>query len=231
MHVYLDIETIPSQSEAVRAEIEAGISAPASYKKPETIAAWERDEKPAAVEEAWRKTAFNGDRGEIVCIAWAFDNGPARSASRSLDVTERYVIHEFFDALKEAVYGEPGRPQSPTFIGHNVKDFDLRFLFQRSVIHGIRPPVHLPHDARYNGDRVFDTMTAWAGWGQRISLARLCTALGLPLKGDEIGEEIDGSMVWDFVKAGRIDEVAAYCRADVQRTREVYKRLTFQEAV
>ena len=230
MHIFLDIESIPSQSEAVRAEIEAGISAPASYKKPETIAAWERDEKPAAIEEAWRKTALSGDRGEIVCIAWAFDDGPISSRSRALNGSERFVIRDFFYELREAVYSEQGRPQSVTFVGHNVKDFDLRFLFQRSVIHGIRPPVHLPHDARYNGDRVFDTMTAWAGWGQRISLARLCTALGLPMKGDEIGEEIDGSMVWDFVKAGRIDEVAAYCRADVERVRAVYKRLTFQEA-
>lgn len=230
MNLFLDIESIPSQSKAVRAEIEAGISPPASYKKPETIDAWERNEKPAAVEEAWRKTALSGDRGEIVCIAWAFDNRRVESASRLLDTSESFLIRHFFGALNEAVYSEQGRPQSVTFVGHNVKDFDLRFLFQRAVIHGIRPPIHLPHDARYNGDRVFDTMTAWAGWGQRISLARLCTALGLPMKGDEIGEEIDGSMVWDFVKAGRIDEVSAYCRGDVERVRAAYKRLTFQEA-
>lgn len=229
MQVFLDIESIPSQSESVRAEIEASISPPASYKKHETIFAWELDEKPKLVEEAWRKTALSGDRGEIVCIAAAVNNEVVISWQRGLNSNEEYVISGFFKWLKLVAF-EPGRPSAVTFVGHNVKDFDLRFLFQRAVIHGIRPPIHLPHDARYNGDRVFDTMTAWAGWGQRISLARLCTALGLPMKGEEIGEEIDGGMVWDFVKSGRIDEVAAYCRGDVERVRAIYKRLTFQEA-
>ena len=59
---------------------------------------------------------------------------------------------------------------------------------------------------------------------------RLCRALGLPQKGDEIGEDIDGSKVWDFVQAGRLDDVATYCCGDVERVREVYNRLTFAVA-
>jgi predicted PolB exonuclease-like 3'-5' exonuclease len=75
---------------------------------------------------------------------------------------------------------------------------------------------------------VFDTMTAWAGWGGRVSLARLCAALGLPAKGSEIGEdEMDGSRVWDFVQAGRLDDVAEYCRGDVERVRLLHHRLNF----
>lgn len=70
-------------------------------------------------------------------------------------------------------------------------------------------------------------MTAWAGWGGRVALDRLCAALGLPEKGSEIGEDIDGAKVWDFVRAGRIEEVAAYCRADVERVRAIHQRLTF----
>ena len=36
--------------------------------------------------------------------------------------------------------------------------------------------------------------------------------------------------VWPMVKAGKLDEVASYCRADVERTRAIYKRLMFEAA-
>ncbi|MNT91954.1 putative 3'-5' exonuclease related to the exonuclease domain of PolB [compost metagenome] len=68
-------------------------------------------------------------------------------------------------------------------------------------------------------------MTQWAGHGNRISLDNLCTALGLPGKG-----EIDGSQVYDYWKAGRIAELIAYCADDVHKAREVHRRMTFQLA-
>jgi predicted PolB exonuclease-like 3'-5' exonuclease len=70
-------------------------------------------------------------------------------------------------------------------------------------------------------------MTDWAGVGNRVSLAKLCKVFDLDAKGTEIGDEIDGSKVWDFVKNGRIADVAKYCGGDVERTRAIYKRLTF----
>lgn len=143
------------------------------------------------------------------------------------DVGEAELLTTFFEAVTEA--GEVHHGRLPCFIGHNVREFDLRFLFQRAVILGVRPPFHLPHDVRPGSDRVFDTMTAWAGWGGRISLDRLCTALNIPGKGSELGgEDIDGSKVWDLYRDGRAEDVAIYCRADVERVRHVHRRLTFQ---
>jgi hypothetical protein len=46
-------------------------------------------------------------------------------------------------------------------------------------------------------------------------------AFGLPGKGG-----VDGSMVAGMVRAGRIDEVAAYCADDVRRVRAIYQRMT-----
>ena len=66
-------------------------------------------------------------------------------------------------------------------------------------------------------------MPAWAGAGNRISLDKLCKALGLPGKADDI----DGSKVWDFVKAGRIAEVAEYCKDDVRKARACHERIVF----
>lgn len=236
MNVYLDIETIPGQSDAVRAallaeaaEAKAAIQAPANYKDPAKIAdfiAAKSAEIDAKADETWRKTAFDGSRGEVVCIAWAIQDGPTTVSYRGLDEDEGRVLLDFFAALKTELNGRP-----PVFIGHNVRDFDLRFLFHRAVILGIRPPFDLPHDARPGSDRVFDTMTAWAGWGGRISLNRLCEALGIPTKGAELdGEEIDGSKVWDFVQCGLGGKVARYCMADVERVRAIHRRMRFEQA-
>lgn len=232
MNIYLDIETIPGQWPALRNEIAATLNPPGSMKKADTIAKWEAEQKPAAVEEAWRKCAFDGDRGEIVCIAWAVDDAPVRCAFRGIaagdndDIGEARLLDAFFGSLMAASKAAHGRP--PAYVGHNVRDFDLRFLFQRAVILGIRPPFALPHDARPGSDRVFDTMEAWAGWRNHVSLDRLCRAFGLPPKGSELGgEAIDGSRVWEFIATGRAAEVAEYCKADVERVRAVHRRLTF----
>lgn len=113
-----------------------------------------------------------------------------------------------------------------------MHDFDLRFLFQRTVMLRMHPSVILPYDARPGSDRIFDTMEAWSGWRNRISLDRLCKAFDIPTKGSELGgEDIDGSKVWDYIAAGRAREVAEYCKADVERVREVCKRLTFADGL
>jgi predicted PolB exonuclease-like 3'-5' exonuclease len=57
----------------------------------------------------------------------------------------------------------------------------------------------------------------------RISLDRLCKVLGLPGKDDMTGAD-----VWPYVQAGRLDEVAEYCRQDVRRVREIFQRMNFQ---
>ena len=225
MHIYLEIETIPGQRPGLKEAIAAGISPPGSMKKAETIAKWEQEEKPAAIEDKWRRTAFDGDRGEVVCIGWAVNHQPSQVLAREPGESEGALLATWFGEIQEALRAAHGR--LPTWIGHNVREFDLRFLFQRAVVLEVPPPFRLPHDVRPGAECVFDTMTAWSGWGGRVSLDRLCEALGIPGKGSEIGVEIDGSKVWDFVRDGRLDLVAEYCRADVERVRAIHRRLTF----
>ena len=215
----IDLETICSQRPGALEEIRANIKAPGNMSKPETIAAWMRDNADTAAEEAWKKTALDGSQGEIICIGFAVDDAEPKTASRRLGESEANMLHTFYQlVLNEEVN------HISTVVGHNVKDFDLRFLYQRSVINGVRPTFPLRTEARYGGDFVFDTMLSWAGWGNRISLKRLCAALGIPAKEGDI----DGSKIWDYVQAGRYDEICEYCMSDVSATREVYKRLTFQ---
>ena len=84
----------------------------------------------------------------------------------------------------------------PIFVGHNLVNFDLPFIYRRAVILGIQPPAFLPINPSPFNEYVFDTMLQWAGSKGRISMQNLCEALGIP--GKETDGDIDGSKVTDF---------------------------------
>lgn len=241
MNIYLDLETIPLQSEAMKAELRAdhmteldaqmaAVKAPGNYKDQAKIDEYISAEKAklqagadAAFEQAILKTSFDGGLGQICVIGWAIDDGPAQTmAVRDLSrEAESEVIAGWFANLIAAY-----RPTNmPRFIGHNVIGFDFPFLWKRAMVLGIKPPAILPRNPKPWGDTVVDTMTLWDSQ-QRAggSMAKLCKLMGIPGKGD-----IDGSKVWPYVQAGRIAEVAEYCAGDVERTRAMFKRMTFAE--
>lgn len=234
MNIYLDIETIPGQAAGLLEEFEKEVTAPGQYKKPESIAEWLKENAKAEAEIAWRKTSFDGALGHVAVIGFAIgENDPVTlySSLYGQPDSERELLSGFFGILQDAVSrdltGGTRSISKPVFIGHNVIDFDLRFLFQRAVMLGVQPPAFVPFHAKPWDGTVFDTMTAWAGVRNRVALDKLCKAFGIDGKGSEVGEEIDGSKVWDFVREGRIADVAKYCAGDVERTRHIHKRLTF----
>lgn len=248
--IYIDIETCPAQDPAVIAEFRESVAlnfkAPSSMTKEQAaielgitdkdeikftskdsmLAKWAEKFKDAATEaaaqELWRKTSFDGSCGHICVIGLAIDDYlPTAIYKDNWHASESDVLREFFATVDKACAMNPN--VQPVFIGHNLIEFDLRFIFQRAVVLGVKPSPHFPLNARPYGDRsVFDTMTAWAGARNRVGLDRLARALGADGKSG-----MDGSMVWDAVNAGRIAEVAKYCRNDVEMTRAIHKRMTF----
>lgn len=238
MNLYLDIETTPTQRDDVRDYLSASlrdetlrameaVTAPANYKDAEKIAQYIADKKAALQDEFAAKladkihaTGLDGSFGNVFCIGWALDNGTAQTV---YGTNERWVLESFAKLLRVP----PNELHSTTVIGHNVSAFDLRFLTQRFIVNGIRPPLVIARAAQakpWEQEKVYDTMVQWAGIGQRISLDKLCLALSIPTpKGD-----MDGSMVWQYVQDGRHDEVARYCERDVEATRAVHRRMTFQ---
>lgn len=232
MFIYLDIETIPSQDPATYEQLAKEIFPPANYSKPETIAKWEEETKPGLVQEALLKTSFDGALGQIVVASVAVNDGaPATFFAEDWAGSERYILESLFAEITEQternLSGGTTSRVKPVFVGHYVAGFDLRFIFQRAVLHGIRPPACIPFGAKPWSPEIYDTMTAWAGDKGRVSLDKLCRTLGIATKGSEIGEEMDGSKVWPFVQAGRISDVAKYCAGDVERVRQAHKKLTF----
>lgn len=246
--LFLDIETIPAQRpdvleeirERCKADLDAAleaISPPANYKDPAKIAEWNSAVRPekiqaltdaheSTIDAAYRKTGLDGAFGQIACVSFAYCNAEPMTvwkAAWDKPETEGRVLQLLDEAIEAAI---PLRMQSACqVVGHNVSAFDLRFLVQRSIVRGIRPHPVIARAAEakpWETDRLYDTMVKWAGVGGKVSLDKLCKALRLPGKGD-----IDGSMVWDYVKAGRIAEVADYCADDVRKVRDVYRRMTF----
>jgi predicted PolB exonuclease-like 3'-5' exonuclease len=223
-NVYIDIETIPAQpEEATKAEIAKTIKHPATMSKPETISDWHNGlgkysgAKDALIDETYLKTSFSGSSGEIISIAYAVGDNPVQSFSRALDEPEDILLRAAFLGLSE--FSDKGI--SPYFVGHYISGFDLKFLFQRAVILGVNPGFKLNQHGRHGSD-FYDTMSAWEGYRDTISLDNLAKALGIEGKDD-----IDGSMVWGMVKEGRIADVETYNRSDVEIVRKVYKRLNF----
>jgi len=175
-------------------------------------------------------TSFDGSFGRILCIAYAInDEGVMIICNPD---NEKKILEDFW-----FIAG-----QCDLFIGHNVMDFDLRFILQRSIILEVKPSWNRFQElgkkpweiskylsfARYNNLPIFDTMHEWGNWGNsrdKVSLEHLAIALGIPTPKDGI----DGSRIYEFYKAGKVKEICDYCMRDVEATRAIYKRMTFQE--
>lgn len=222
--LYLDIETLATDRDDVREYIASKVTPPATMSKPETIAKWIAESKAEAVEEAVSKTALDGSFGRVCVIGWAYgDSEPETCYSAD---NEHLVLTRF------ALFADSNLPQTTCVVGHNVTGFDLRFLLQRYIINGIKPPAIIRNAAQakpWETGVVFDTMVQWSGAGAKPggSLEKLCLALGIPSP----KTDITGATVGAAVAAGRIQEVAEYCARDVEAARAIHRRMTFQEAV
>ena len=221
--LYIDLETTPCLLPGVRQEYIDNVKAPGQYNKPESIEKWKKDNAESAGDAEWRKTSFDGTWGEICVIGWAIDGGDIQSVScdpNHSEMTEADMLRLFFGQLRGQLLRTDGGLNKPTWCAHNGTNFDFRFLWQRCVINGVTPCVPIPADAKPWGD-VIDTLYLWKGVNKAGgSLDAICKAFGIPGKGD-----MDGSKVWDAVKDGQIDKVAEYCRDDVDKLRQIHKRM------
>lgn len=242
MNLFLDIETLPTDRADVRAWLSnalqeeldaalAAVSAPANYKDADKIAAYCEERRATLQREHAQKwadkvasTGVDGSFGRVCVIGWAVNDGPALALHNA---EERELLEAFAHDIHHAI--PPSERHTTAFIGHNVQ-WDVRFLMQRYMVHGIRPPIVLHRAAQakpWESEKLFDTMVQWAGVGQRVSLDKLCLALSIP---SPKAGGVDGSHVAALVEAGRIADVVAYCRGDVEAAREVWRRMTFQHS-
>jgi DNA polymerase elongation subunit (family B) len=235
MLITFDCETLPGDSPELMDTLLAdatkekqSVRAPSNYKDLAKINEYldaKYAEIDSGMEEKRLKTSFDGMYGRIACIAWAVDDGPVQSTIAT--DSEYEAIDAFYAAVIEASQIKTYSSDvsyAVTFCGHNVAGFDLPFLKHRSIILGIKPPSALlkAMNAKPWDGCIADTMLMWSAEREkRTSLDRLCKALGIPGK-----DGFDGSMVADTWPDDP-QKVIDYCKDDVERTRKIYKRLTW----
>lgn len=242
-----DLETLPCQNEQIiaewRAELTAeaelaklSVKAPANYKDQEKIDAYIADKinelmtgLDAALEARVAKTSFDGLYGRIACIGWAFEDEEVQCTNpKSI---EAEVIAEFYSSIEstlEVSYRSGSASMPLQVCGHNLAGFDLPFLKARSIILGVKPPPGLwrAMKAKPWDECIHDTMLMWNNDNQkRVSMDKLCRALGIKGKNGFNGSMVSETWTVDPQK------VIDYCRDDVERTRQIYKRLTFTDEI
>jgi DNA polymerase elongation subunit (family B) len=176
------------------------------------------------------KSALDGNFGRLLCIGFSDEDdlGYAEGVigwddeANRFTGDERRMLEEFWGRMRGF------RPSVDRVVGHNVFDFDLKFLLKRSIILGVRPTVELSF-ARYRNRPIFDTMREWECWSHctRVSLDTLALALGL---GSSKADGVDGGRVHELFLSGEHEAIRDYCANDVALTRAIYRRMTFAEA-
>jgi 3'-5' exonuclease len=128
--------------------------------------------------------------------------------------TERELIESFVNKIAQI---------SPQLVTYSGGSFDLPVLRYRAMVHEVHAPgVHnRAYFHRYTDDNVdlCDVLSSF-GYGARVKLDELSRIMGLPGKPGGM----DGSQVEAYFNAGRIQEVADYCKSDVINTYRLWLR-------
>ena len=222
----------PSTLTKAQAAIDLGLTDAKDIKftsKDDMIARWEKElaesKSGNVAQAAWEKTSFNPDVAPIacICISYKGDDGLIVKLAFQLSeyTDEDMMLRAFHNHVDELCLTHGAQVTKPNFVGHNIAKFDLPFIWKRSVINDVRTCMGVKWvDARH-GSNCFDTMTAWAGFGNRISADNLCKLLNIKGK----TEGMDGSLVYDTWQTDP-QKVIDYCHDDVTLVKEIHARLT-----
>ena len=128
--------------------------------------------------------------------------------------TERELIESFVNEIGQL---------SPQLVSFNGCAFDLPVLRYRAMIHRVfAPGMHnRPYYHRYTEDNVdlCDVLSSFS-YGAKVKLDELSRIMALPGKPGGM----DGSQVEAYFNAGRIQEIADYCKSDVINTYRLWLR-------
>jgi 3'-5' exonuclease len=201
--LFFDIETIPSSEEHKEIHVE--------------ILKKRNSNSEKTIEEIHEETSFEGTFGRVCCIGIIKEDHEGNIIQKEVfSGTEKEILTNFWLAAANV----------HRFIGHNIWAFDLPFIYKRSIINGVKPRWDI-NFARYRNIPIYDTQQEWELWGfgKAQKLDTLAKVLGLPTSKDEM----DGSMVWKYFQDGKIKDICKYCMKDVELTRQIYYKMTFEQ--
>lgn len=178
-----------------------------------------RDRSSEESDEALHRQAgsFHPHLGWICCIS-AVRGGPnkiedPKSWTADSPEEEEALLDQFWADIHAIGRHHDRNREDLRWITFNGKDFDVPFLTARTVADGLAPTrKDIINTYPYDHEPHADLMGIWPG--SDYSLEGLCSFLGVESPKDEI----DGSMVAELTRDGRLDEVAEYCEGDAVAT-------------
>lgn len=226
--IFIDIETLPTE-ESNREFVEGKLHK-SFYRRGLQFSETEFAER---ADDAFQETALKGSLGKLLCIGLAIDGGGTAKnpcvCGQDKDtgvfhLDEAKTLEQFWRHLDRIGF-DVGRD---LLVGHNILGFDLPFLYQRSMICGIKPSRQILSGKPWEiAESVYDTMENWkmGRCCDKISLEELALAFDLdcPKKGAVNG----GNLLTAFLE-GKHEAIREYCIKDVLCTRELYYRMTYQ---
>ncbi|CAN5191349.1 3'-5' exonuclease [soil metagenome] len=202
--LFFDIETIPSGEEHKDVHIDILKHRYSNSEKTEI--------------EIHESTGFEGTFGRICCVGLIKEGPQGILQKEVICGNEKEILIKFWQIAANV----------NRFIGHNIWAFDLPFIYKRSIIHRVKPRMDISF-ARYRNIPIYDTMLEWELWNmdrdRKQKLDTLAKVLGFPTSKDEM----DGAMVWPYYQDGKQSDICRYCMKDVELTRKVYYKMTFEE--
>lgn len=172
------------------------------------------DIETVALDPNLAKGALDALTGRIVCIGLLVDDGVQITWLAIAEEDEAQILTEFWATIHP----------TDVIVGHNVHEFDVPFIRQRSWILGVRPSRTIDVRKFYTVD-IKDTMQIWTNWGFKKGVT--LDALGAALScGQKSGHGMDVAQWW---ATRDLDTIKQYCLGDVRVTYLVYCKLTYQQ--
>ena len=228
--VYIDAETVPPILNAKQLEdFKNNLKVPGNIKKEATIIQWREDNWL----EKYKKMATDTNRANILTLGFSLNKKqPIVFINDEFDHND--LLNSFYEKIKEEAIIK-GKEQDieitkedlegddfMSFIninwyGFNIRHFDLDLLWKHAIKCRNKKVAKLIPRKRYDNS-VKDIMEIFTTKSNEyISQEEVCDILGLKGKPNDI----DGSKVYDYYIAGKVDEIAAYNHFDIEKVIEL----------
>jgi hypothetical protein len=166
-----------------------------------------------------RYMALRPEFGHVVCIGMGHDaRGRGDLETKALTARavedERRILEGFWEVVRSA--------REWRFVTYNGLAFDLPYLIRRSIYVGAAPSAGLPLRP-YSPDTHFDVMRVLSNWerADAVRLDVIAALLGL----EKWPPGMEGSQVLGLWRAGRFEDIEAYCLGDVRLAYEIFLRV------
>lgn len=206
--ICFDIETLPSTDPAIAEHLRSTIKPPATYKKPESIAEWMRDNAEDELNKKMAQTSLNGFHGSIFCICGAILDTEKKEDSLFVlyDGGEETILKRFSEIIEKASIGV-SYGDGIKFVGFNSLSFDLPFIVRRQMVHDVTIP-HGFSNRKYHIDMM---RLLGSEYKDMFSLSEACKALSIPHD-----DTFKGADVAQAFRDGKSDKIINHCVDDVK---------------